>query len=302
MPTETAEPIEQTEAQPTPEASLNVADFEAEVARVKAGGATEPKVEEKADAKQPVEKAGEKPDGQPKTVDQLQAEVAGLKKELARRTDKKDEESTSLKDEIAKLASQVETLTKSQPGKTDFSDAELHDLLIYRKAELASAQKYGSEEEQAAAKDQIGKIEAEQSKRATVKGEADTKDKDALAKSATQFEGLYKQALTLHPDMSNKESAHWKACNTTYQRLHTENPELMAKLPEPWKELLAFSLTPVKGAKGETVLTDLQDKLEAGLTTGAKSVGGPTTPKNYSTMPPDKLEEVITRVKAGLPA
>lgn len=196
---------------------------------------------EKADAK---DKADEKPETDPV---KLQAQVTGLKAELKRVREQRQspEEVAKLNEKLAHLEGRLEQLSK--PAGTTRPKYTVEQLET-GKANLlrlvAQAERDGNDEKAAEYAGNIVWCDREIRKLEKDASSAESKnavERDGLVQEATS---LYEEALTLFPDLNDKDSELWKASNAEF----TKRPRFMKALG-PYADAIAVSMAIAKNPK-----------------------------------------------------
>ena len=244
----------------------------------------------------------------------LQAQVDGLKKELAR-TRPKSDEMAGLREKVAELEGRIKqasetkaaTTTTSEPVYTDAQLTTFQDewevvLREARDGDGTATLRNGQTVTSAQVRSQLELIDTEKAarrvQRATeavqIKAESDA----VLAEAAS----LIEEGRTLFPDLQNKESALFKAANAEYLK----RAKFMKALG-PYADLVAVSLAVTKNPAllgkvdtkaRSTLLKEIEKTADSALTKGSGSAEIKTVP-NFSTMKASDVLAFAERMKAG---
>ena len=260
------------------------------------------KAEAKAEAKE--EKAETDPG-------KLQAQVNGLKAELKRVREQRQnpEELAKLNEKIANLQGRLEQLSKHPAEKAapTYTDEQLIGMQTDWQEVLADAKAKDDADRTAQAKHQLSLINKELHQRAIDGGQAKgqaTTERDGLVQEATS---LYEEALTLFPDLNDKESELWKAANTEY----TKRPRFMKALG-PYADAIAVSMAIAKNPKligtgdeakaGKEARKQLLDTIEKTADKALlKGSGSATSTQkfDFSTATATDVQAIADRIKRG---
>ena len=283
----------------SPEADINSPEFQA---LIQGKEAESTDVKPNAEGSSPAAKA-EKPDEKPDEPADLEAQVKGLKAELARRSgnaDKVDELEKQLQyalgrlDEVSKSATKETdpfiSAVKEADEKTLISkQADWEDELADARARLVRAEENNDE---AAVEKATNRLRRAKYSLSTIRGElvdrADTNSKNRATleseagKIKEELEMMYTAVEEKYPDFQNPESELWKAGNDEFLKHGT----ILRKLG-PAGEIVAAAMAIIKQGKGEENALDVRKntirKIESGLNKAFRAgSGSPTTNKTVN--------------------
>lgn len=267
---------------------------------------------------------------EPATVEEAQAKIKALQKELARRKGNA-EKVGQLEQELSSMKSQLESLTKASKrterenelseAVKQLSDKELVEKRIDWDEKLASlrsrydrAEEYGDrdklstlEQQIAAAKSVLAALHLEE--RSRYDRQRTEKDKQAKAEEGIRGElsSMYETLIELHPSFKEKDSPLWEAGNAEFQAY----PVLMEQLG-PVAQLVASAMAIVKhpelvGGKKESeirkrTIETIGNGLRKAVNKGTGSAPSNNAPLEFNVESGDGLaafNRLVDRVKGG---
>ena len=245
----------------------------------------------------------------------LKAKIEGLTKEL-KRVRAKSESSADVERLVGEVNALKEQVTAAKQTTPQYSldqlesmDLEWTDLLADARAALRIAQAGNDTEGARHAADQVQKAKGQ-----IVAVRAEKRRQESLARSAAsqgtseaaalqqEVSSLYESTVKQFPDLKDKDSELWQACNDTF----SEHPRLMKTLG-PLAEVVAVAMTiasnpDVVGSRDtktrSTLLENIDQAAQRALHKGKTSAATPKGAPNFEDMPLDKFEAVLAKVKS----
>lgn len=252
----------------------------------------------------------------PKTAEEAQSIINGLKAELARtrslKRSERDESVAELRERLANAEGQLEVLRKG--GKEgpksvkDFDDDALIENEVAWQGVLAEAAAEGDEQKAARAKANISVIRKElhvrgvDTSRETIR--AEDEEAAAQAELKTAVETMYADANKAFPDLNDPNSDLWKAAQAEYRKLPAVIQDA-GFVGDMMATLRAIAKNPSLIAKGAAtkarsqMLTNLAGVVERGFNKGNSNAGGGKQIPDFANMSADEINATATRLKRG---